>query len=72
MGVDSSDRVTPASLDERVELVGKMYKQTLKRTELRDELFAQISKQTRNNPDKYVSFLIVFCFYISIIWVCQW
>ncbi|CAL9027433.1 unnamed protein product [Prunus brigantina] len=52
MGVDSSDRVTPASLDERVELVGKMYKQTLKRTELRDELFAQISKQTRNNPDK--------------------
>ncbi|CAB4288034.1 unnamed protein product [Prunus armeniaca] len=52
MGVDSSDRVTPASLDERVELVGKMYKQTLKRTELRDELFAQISKQTRNNPDR--------------------
>ncbi|BFG39511.1 hypothetical protein CerSpe_257850 [Prunus speciosa] len=52
MGVDSSDRVTPASLDERVELVGKMYKQALKRSELRDELFAQISKQTRNNPDK--------------------
>ncbi|XP_050132270.1 kinesin-like protein KIN-14E isoform X1 [Malus sylvestris] len=53
MGVDSSDdRVTPASLDERVELVGKMFKQTLKRTELRDELFVQISKQTRNNPDK--------------------
>lgn len=56
MGVDSSDRVTPASLDERVELVGKLFKQTLKRTELRDELFAQLSKQTRNNPDKYASF----------------
>ncbi|XP_057962077.1 kinesin-like protein KIN-14E [Malania oleifera] len=52
MGVDSSDRVTLVSLDERIELVGKIYKQTLKRSELRDELFAQISKQTRNNPDK--------------------
>ncbi|CAL1409991.1 unnamed protein product [Linum trigynum] len=52
MGVDSSDRATPASLDERIELVGKLYKHTLKRAELRDELFAQISKQTRNNPDK--------------------
>ncbi|KAI9165050.1 hypothetical protein LWI28_006622 [Acer negundo] len=52
MGVDSSDRVTPPSLDERIELVGKLYKQTLKRAELRDELFAQISKQTRNNPDR--------------------
>ncbi|RVW78902.1 Kinesin-like protein KIN-14E [Vitis vinifera] len=37
---------------ERIELVGKLYKQTLKRPELRDELFAQISKQTRNNPDR--------------------
>ncbi|KAF5745100.1 putative calmodulin binding protein [Tripterygium wilfordii] len=52
MGVDSSDRVTPASLDERIELVGKLYKHTLKRAELRDELFAQVSKQTRNNPDR--------------------
>ncbi|KAJ4713994.1 Kinesin-like calmodulin-binding protein [Melia azedarach] len=52
MGVDSSDRVTPPSLDERIELVGKLYKHTLKRAELRDELFAQISKQTRNNPDR--------------------
>ncbi|KAK9284824.1 hypothetical protein L1049_024001 [Liquidambar formosana] len=52
MGVDSSDRITPLSLDERIELVGKLYKQTLKRSDLRDELFAQISKQTRNNPDK--------------------
>lgn len=52
MGVDSSERATPVSLEERVELVAKLYKQTLKRAELRDELFAQISKQTRNNPDR--------------------
>ncbi|CAN1175671.1 Kinesin-like protein KIN-14E [Linum perenne] len=52
MGVDPSDRSAPTSLDDRVELVGKLYKHTLKRAELRDELFAQISKQTRNNPDK--------------------
>lgn len=52
MGVDSSDRVNPTSLDERIELVGKLYKQALKRSELRDELFAQISKQTRNCPDR--------------------
>ncbi|KAF5751772.1 putative calmodulin binding protein [Tripterygium wilfordii] len=52
MGIDSSDRVTPGSLDERIELVGKLYKHTLKHAELRDELFAQISKQTRNNPDR--------------------
>jgi len=49
MGIDS-----PAilSLEERIELVAKLYKHTLKRSELRDELFAQISKQTRNNPDR--------------------
>ncbi|KAI4314690.1 hypothetical protein L6164_027576 [Bauhinia variegata] len=52
MGVDSSDRITPISLDERIELVGKLYKQSLKRSELRDELFVQISKQTRNNPER--------------------
>ncbi|KAJ6770676.1 KINESIN-LIKE PROTEIN KLP-3 [Salix purpurea] len=52
MGVDSSERVAPASLDERIELVGKLFKHTLKRAELRDEIFAQISKQTRNNPDR--------------------
>ncbi|KAH7519779.1 hypothetical protein FEM48_Zijuj08G0073400 [Ziziphus jujuba var. spinosa] len=52
MGVDPSDRVTLVSLEERIELVAKLFKQTLKRTELRDELFVQISKQTRNNPDR--------------------
>ncbi|KAJ6776634.1 KINESIN-LIKE PROTEIN KLP-3 [Salix koriyanagi] len=52
MGVDSSDRGAPASLDEQIELVGKLFKHTLKRAELRDEIFAQISKQTRNNPDR--------------------
>ncbi|GAB2260134.1 hypothetical protein Droror1_Dr00010989 [Drosera rotundifolia] len=52
MGADSSDRGTPISLDERVEIVEKLYKHTLKRSELRDELFIQISKQTRNNPDR--------------------
>ncbi|KAG9131098.1 hypothetical protein Leryth_023682 [Lithospermum erythrorhizon] len=51
MGIDS-DRSTLKSLDERVELVGKLYKHALKRSELRDELFVQISKQTRNNPDR--------------------
>lgn len=54
MGVDSTDRVNPTSLEERIELVGKLYKQSLKRSELRDELFAQVSKQTRNNPDRCV------------------
>ncbi|PIN12565.1 Kinesin (KAR3 subfamily) [Handroanthus impetiginosus] len=53
MGVDSSDRVSPTSLDERIELVSKLYKHALKRSELRDELFMQISKQTRNNPDRH-------------------
>ncbi|KAF7134580.1 hypothetical protein RHSIM_Rhsim08G0024500 [Rhododendron simsii] len=52
MGVDSPDEV---SLDERIELVGQLYKQGLKNSELRDELFAQILKQTRNNPDKQYS-----------------
>lgn len=54
MGVDSSDRITLVSLDERIEFVGRLYKQALKRAELRDELFTQVSKQTRNNPDRLV------------------
>lgn len=54
IGVDSSDRVTTISIDEQIELVGKLLKQALKRTELHDELFVQISKQTRNNPDRYL------------------
>nr|AEV40997.1 putative kinesin motor domain-containing protein [Oryza minuta] len=49
LGIDSPAII---SLDERIELVAKLYKHTLKRSELRDELFAQISKQTRNNPDR--------------------
>ena len=53
MGVDASDRATPLSMQDQIELVIKLYKHTLKRAELRDELFAQISKQTRNNPDRY-------------------
>ncbi|XP_010928759.1 kinesin-like protein KIN-14I isoform X2 [Elaeis guineensis] len=52
MGIESSDKITILSLEERIELVAKLYKHTLKRSELRDELFAQISKQTRNNPDR--------------------
>lgn len=66
MGVDSSDHANPLSLEERVELVGKLYKHSLKRSELRDELFVQISKQTRNNPEKYTNF----CFeYLSLCWL---
>ncbi|KAI8026719.1 Kinesin-like protein KIN-14E [Camellia lanceoleosa] len=34
MGVDSFDRVTPTRLEERIELIGKLYKDTLKRFEL--------------------------------------
>ncbi|XP_042014112.1 kinesin-like protein KIN-14I [Salvia splendens] len=53
IGVDSSDRVSPMSLDERIELVSKLFKHSLKRSELRDELFMQVSKQTRHNPDRH-------------------
>lgn len=63
--VDSSDNATPLSLDEQVELVEKLYKQSLKRSELRDELFIQISKQTRNNPDRYVTFRFSIEWYVS-------
>lgn len=59
MGVDSSDKITILTLEERIELFAKLYKHTLKRSVLRDELFAQVSKQTRNNPDRYVSVLCI-------------
>ncbi|KAJ7555016.1 hypothetical protein O6H91_05G018800 [Diphasiastrum complanatum] len=39
-------------LQEQVALVLRLYKHTIKNAELRDELFAQIFKQTRNNPDR--------------------
>lgn len=53
MGIDSSEKGNQIGLEERIELVSKIYKQALKRSELRDEIFAQISKQTRNCPDRY-------------------
>lgn len=65
MGVDSSDRSTPPSLDERIELVGKLFKKTLKRVELRDELFAQISKQTRHNPDRCIPLFLSRTYHFS-------
>ncbi|KAK1410608.1 hypothetical protein QVD17_37145 [Tagetes erecta] len=52
MGIDSSEKGNQIGLEERIELVSKIYKQALKRSELRDEIFAQISKQTRNCPDR--------------------
>ncbi|KAK8937161.1 hypothetical protein KSP39_PZI011777 [Platanthera zijinensis] len=52
LGVDPSDKVILVSMDDRIELVAKIYKQSLKRSELRDELFAQILKQTHKNPDR--------------------
>ncbi|XP_076954154.1 kinesin-like protein KIN-14E [Bidens hawaiensis] len=52
MGIDSSEKGNQIGLEERIELVSKLYKQALKRSELRDEIFAQISKQTRNCPDR--------------------
>lgn len=54
MGVDSSEKTTQMDLEEQIGLVGKIYKHTLKRAELRDELFIQLSKQTRNNPERYL------------------
>eukprot|EP00271_Cylindrocystis_brebissonii_P011446 TRINITY_DN290_c0_g1_i1.p1 TRINITY_DN290_c0_g1~~TRINITY_DN290_c0_g1_i1.p1 ORF type:complete len:1371 (-),score=418.39 TRINITY_DN290_c0_g1_i1:1882-5994(-) len=42
----------PATLAEEILVVQKLLKHTLKRAELRDELFAQLAKQTRNNPDR--------------------
>ncbi|KAJ3679611.1 hypothetical protein LUZ60_017622 [Juncus effusus] len=52
MGIDSSEKVILLGLEERIDLIAKLYKHTLKRSELRDEVFVQISKQTRSNPDR--------------------
>lgn len=45
---------SPPTGQEQIDLLKKLYKHTLKRTELRDELFAQLTKQTRNNSDRWV------------------
>lgn len=55
MGIDGSSAATPLSAQDQVEIINKLYKHTLKRAELRDELFIQVSKQTRNNPDRCVT-----------------
>ncbi|GAB2254215.1 hypothetical protein Droror1_Dr00022024 [Drosera rotundifolia] len=51
MGVETSDVDSPHDLDDRINLVQKLYKHALQSAELRDELFVQILKQTRNNPN---------------------
>ncbi|CAK9218803.1 unnamed protein product [Sphagnum troendelagicum] len=51
-GADLAPGFTSASTQEQIDMVLKIYKHTLKRVELRDELFAQLLKQTRNNPDR--------------------
>ncbi|CAK9867820.1 unnamed protein product [Sphagnum jensenii] len=51
-GADLAPGCTPPTAQEQIEMVLKIYKHTLKRAELRDELFAQLSKQTRNNLDR--------------------
>ncbi|BBN18600.1 protein MpZWICHEL [Marchantia polymorpha subsp. ruderalis] len=51
-GADASATSTPPTAQEQIDLILKIYKHTLKRQELRDEMFAQLSKQTRNNSDK--------------------
>lgn len=52
-GTDGGPSSAPTG-QEQIDLLRKLYKHTLKRTELRDELFAQLAKQTRNNSDKWV------------------
>lgn len=56
MGVDSLDSIPMLCMDERIDLVLKLYQNTLKHSSLCDELFAQILKQTHNNPNR--SYLI--------------
>lgn len=52
MGIDAASGAAPVNSSGQMELLMKLYKHTLKRVELRDELFLQVSKQTRNNPDR--------------------
>ena len=51
-GTDLQGGAIPPNAQEQIDLLLKLYKHTLKRAELRDELFAQLSKQTRNNADR--------------------
>ncbi|XP_020590993.1 kinesin-like protein KIN-14I isoform X2 [Phalaenopsis equestris] len=52
MGVDSPRNTTLLCLDDSIDLATKLLKKTLKHSVLCDELFAQIFKQTRNNPNR--------------------
>jgi hypothetical protein len=61
---------------ERTQLVLKLYKHTLRRLELRDELFAQLLKQLRNNPHR-CALLFSGCFVVGFkacftLWRMQW
>ncbi|KAI5068842.1 hypothetical protein GOP47_0017187 [Adiantum capillus-veneris] len=52
IGIDANTSAATVDLSEQMELLTKLYKHALKRVELRDEVLLQISKQTRNNPDR--------------------
>eukprot|EP00250_Pteridium_aquilinum_P014169 c21823_g2_i1 orf=1-2673(-) len=52
MGIDATSSAATVDPAEQMVLLMKLYKHALKRVELRDELLLQISKQTRNNPDR--------------------
>ncbi|XP_024387891.1 kinesin-like protein KIN-14I isoform X2 [Physcomitrium patens] len=51
-GADLAPGSPPPTVQEQIDMVLKLYNSTLKRAELRDELFVQLSKQIRNNPDR--------------------
>ncbi|KAI3794426.1 hypothetical protein L1987_37058 [Smallanthus sonchifolius] len=52
MGIDSSEKGNQIGPGERIKLVRMLYKQALKDSEVRDEIFEQISKKTRNGLDR--------------------
>ena len=52
MGIDGTSSSSTVKPFEQMEILMKLYKRSLERAELRDELLLQISKQTRNNPDR--------------------